>query len=66
VQLAHIARRIARAIGKKDPDSIRSEFYHLATMVDSAGAITMDDVENFFIGTTDSGQLPMQNTVGGH
>jgi len=48
-ELTRIARRIARAVGEKNPDSIRSQFYELAMLADSADEITPNDVDVFIL-----------------
>jgi hypothetical protein len=57
-ELTRIAGRTARAIGEKDPDSIRSQFYELAALADSADKITQDDVKTFIIGTPERDTRP--------
>jgi hypothetical protein len=60
-ELARIARRIARAIGEENADSVRSQFSELATVADSPNEITMQDVDDFIIGTADPGQALRTN-----
>jgi len=54
-EITRIARRIARAISLKDTDLIRAQFCELAMLADSPDEITLEDVENFIIGTANPG-----------
>jgi hypothetical protein len=49
-ELNRITLKLAHAI-ERNPDWIRSEFYHLATTADSTDEITMQNVTDFIVAT---------------
>jgi hypothetical protein len=51
-ELCQVARKIARAIGETNPESIRTQFCELASLPCSGYEVTMDDVECFILDGT--------------